>query len=156
WAMLQIIAAAAMWSGGAGVAIASSVIGVLLCSFIFILSFKRGTKNITKFDTICLFGALITFAVYLLFNNPLLSIIFATLTDAIGFLPTFRKAYQEPYTETASTHLLSGVSGVFAIAAIASFTLTTSLYLFAVIIMDTLCGLLVLVRRRLIQQTLPI
>lgn len=151
WAMLQIIAAAAMWSGGAGMAIASSVIGALLCVFIFILSLKHGTKNITRFDTVCLFGALIATAAYLLFHNPLLSIIFATLTDAIGFLPTFRKAYQEPYTETASTHLLSGVSGALAIAAIANFTLTTSLYLFAVTIMDTSCGLFVLVRRKFIR-----
>jgi hypothetical protein len=151
WTVLQAIAAAAMWSGGAGAAIASSVIGAVLCGFIFILSLKRGFKNVTRFDTVCLFGALIALTAYLLFHDALLSIIFATLTDAIGSLPTFRKAYREPQTETASTHLLSATSGAFAIAAIANFTLTTSLYLFAVTAMDAFCGLLVLVgkdRRR--------
>jgi hypothetical protein len=150
WAVLQTIAAAAMWSGGAGVAIASSVIGAVLCGFIFILSLKRGTKNVTRFDTVCLLGALIALTVYLFLHNPLLSIIFATLTDVIGSLPTLRKAYLEPDTETASTHLLSGASGAFAIAAIANFTLTTSLYLLTVTAMDTFCGLLVLARKKLL------
>lgn len=148
WAILQAIAAAAMWSGGAGVAIASSVIGAALCGFIFILSLKRGTKNITKFDTVCLFGALIALAVYLSLHNALLSIIFATLTDVIGSLSTLRKAYKEPDTETASTHLLSGTSGAFAIAAIANFNVTTSLYLLTVTLLDTCCGLIVLARKK--------
>jgi hypothetical protein len=148
WATLQAIVAAAMWSSGAGVAIASSVIGAVLCSFIFALSFSYGTKNITRFDTICLFGALITLAAYLLFHDPLFSVIAATLTDIIGTLPTVRKAYKEPQTETASTHILSGVSGAFALAAIANFTLTTSLYLFAVTILDTSCGILVWIRQK--------
>ena len=148
WATLQAIVAAAMWSSGAGVAIASSVIGAILCGFIFALSFKYGTKNITRFDTLCLFGALITLTAYLLFHSPLLSVIAATLTDIIGTLPTIRKAYREPHTETASTHILSGISGAFALAAIANFTLTTSLYLFAVTVLDTSCGVLVWIRQK--------
>ena len=154
WVVLQIIAAAAMWSAGAGVAIASSVIGAMLCSLIFILSLKRGTKNITKFDTVCLLGALIALTAYVFLHDPLLSIIFITLTDTIGVLPTLRKAYYEPYTETASTHLLSSVSGAFAIAALARFTLTTSLYLIVVLMSDALLGLLALIRRKFIPQKL--
>jgi hypothetical protein len=148
WATLQAIVAAAMWSSGAGVAIASSVIGAVLCGFIFALSFNYGTKNITRFDTLCLFGALVALAAYLLFHDPLLSVIAATLTDIIGTLPTVRKAYKEPHTETASTHILSGVSSAFALAAIANFTPTTSLYLFAVTILDTSCGVLVWIRQK--------
>jgi len=148
WATLQAIVAAAMWSSGAGVAIASSVIGAVLCGFIFVLSFKYGTKNITRFDTLCLFGALITLSAYIFFHGPLFSVIAATLTDIIGTLPTVRKAYKESHTETASTYILSGISEVFALAAIANFTLTTSLYLFAVTILDVFCGVLVLIRRK--------
>lgn len=155
WTVLQAIAAAAMWSGGAGVAIASSVIGAVLCGFIFLLSLKRGFKGVTRFDTVCLFGALVALVAYLFFHDPLVSIIFATLTDIIGFLPTFRKAYREPRTETASTHLLSAASGMFAIAAIANFTLTTSLYLFAVTVMDASCGLFVLSQTAKTKVTSP-
>ncbi len=151
WAMLQAIVAAAMWSSGAGVAIASSLIGAVLCGFIFVLSFKYGTKNITRFDTLCLFGALIALIAYLLFRNPLLSVIAAALTDFIGTMPTVRKAYKEHQTETASTHILSGVSSAFALAAIANFTFTTSLYLFAVTILDTSCGILVWIRQKMHQ-----
>ena len=150
WAVLQAVAAAAMWSAGAGWAIASSVIGVVLCGFIFFLSFRHGAEHITGFDKICLLGALIALAAYALLRDPLLSIMAATLTDVIGFLPTLRKAYREPLTETASTHLMSGASSAFAIAALAHVTVTTCLYLFAVMIMDASCGLIVLVRKRML------
>jgi len=152
WALLQTIAAAAMWSGGAGFAIAACITGAVLCCVVFLLSLKFGTKNITRFDTVCLVSALAALVCYIFFHNPLLSIIFATITDAIGFAPTFRKAYKEPNTETASTHLLSGVSDLFAILAILNFNPTTSLYLFAVMVMDAGCGILILIRSRLVNH----
>jgi hypothetical protein len=148
WAILQSIAAAAMWSGGAGVAVASSTIGAILCGFIFVLSLTYGTKNIKLFDTFCLVGALLTLVVYLFLHDALLSIILVTLIDFIAFLPTFRKTFVEPETETASTHLMSGVSNALAIGALANFTVTTMLYLTSIMIIDFVLGFLVLIRKK--------
>ena len=146
WAALQAIVAQAMWSGGAGIAIASSVIGAVLCAIIFLLSLRYGTKHITTFDTACFIGALGAMAAYLLFHDALLSVVFATLTDLIGTLPTLRKAYQEPRTETASTHLLSSGAGAFALLALATFSLTTMLYISVTMVLDFICGMLVITR----------
>jgi len=146
WAGLQTIVAQAMWSAGAGIAIASSAIGAVLCAIIFLLSFRYGTKHITAFDTVCFIGALGAMTAYLLFHNALLSVIFATLTDIIGTLPTLRKAYQEPWTETASTHLLSSGAGAFALLALATFSVTTMLYVSVTMVLDFICGALVITR----------
>jgi hypothetical protein len=146
WAILQTIVAQAMWSGGAGIAIASSVIGAVLCTTIFLLSFRYGVKHITKFDTICLIGALGTMTAYLYFHNALVSVIFATLTDFIGTVPTLRKAYQEPHTETASTHLLSSAAQAFALLALSAFSVTTMLYVSVTMVLDFICGMLVIQR----------
>ena len=143
WAVLQIIVAQAMWNSGAGIAIASSVIGAVLCTIIFLLSLRYGTKRITLFDTVCFAGALGTMAAYLLFHDALLSVIFAALTDFIGSLPTLRKAYKEPHTETASTHLLSSAAGATALLALATFSVTTMLYVSTTTILDFICGTLV-------------
>ena len=151
WAALQTIVAQAMWSGGAGIAIASSVIGAVLCGFIFVLSLRYGTKNITRFDTICLIGALGAMATYLVLHDALLSVIFATFTDLIGTLPTIRKAYQEPRSETASTHLLSSGAGAFALLALATFSVTTTLYVSVTAVLDFICGVLVITRRKKVE-----
>jgi hypothetical protein len=151
WAALQTIVAQAMWSGGAGVAIASSVIGAVLCAIIFLLSLRYGTKNITTFDTVCFIGALCAMAAYLLFHDALLSVIFATLTDFIGSLPTLRKAYKEPRTETASTHLLSSAAQAFALLALSAFNVTTMLYVSVTMVLDFICGIMVVLRTRTVK-----
>ena len=148
WSLLQGIAVAAMWSGGAGIAIASSAIGAILCAFIFILSWKYGTKNIKPFDKICLIGALVALAVYLFLHDALLSIILVTIIDLIAFLPTFRKTWDDPASETASTHLMSGASNALAIGALARFSVTTTLYLATIMCIDFALGFLVLMRKK--------
>ena len=148
WAALQAVVAQAMWQSGAGVAIAPLVIGAGFCFFIFLLSLKYGTRGTGKgtkaFDLVCLLGALCAIAAYSIFHDPLISVVLATATDSLGFLPTLRKVYREPKTETASTHLLSGTSNAFALAALARFSVTTVLYLAVIMMLDFLCGLLAL------------
>ncbi|MDR3581801.1 MAG: hypothetical protein P4L67_00820 [Candidatus Pacebacteria bacterium] len=148
WAALQTVVAQAMWRSGAGIAVAPLVIGAVMCFFIFLLSLKYGSKakgwGTKTFDLVCLAGALCAIAAYVFFHDALLSVVLATITDTLGFLPTLRKVYHEPHSETASTHLLSGTSNVFALAALASFSVTTVLYLATIMILDFLCGFLAL------------
>ncbi len=148
WATLQAIVAKAMWNGGAGIAIASSVIGAVLCAAIFLLSLRYGADHITRFDTISLAGALAALAAYLFLHDPLLSVAFATLTDFMGTLPTLRKSYWEPGTETASTHLLSAGAGAAALAALGTWSLVTALYVATVTVLDSATGMIVVLRRR--------
>ncbi len=148
WTILQSTAVVAMISGGAGLGVASLAIGAVLCGTIFLLSLRYGTANIKPFDIICLIGALIAIAIYLFLQNALLSVIIVSLTDFIAFLPTFRKAYEEPASETASTFALSSASNVLALFALSSFTLTTSLYLISLIITNATCAFIILIRRK--------
>lgn len=140
-----------MFSGGAGSGIASLSIGAVLCAFVFLLSFRYGTKNITKFDAGCLVGALLVFILYLLTHDALISIILVALIDIIAFFPTFRKVFAEPYSETTATYFLSACSSAFALGALSVFTVTTSLYLISLIFTNLTCGILILVRRRYVK-----
>jgi hypothetical protein len=148
WTILQSIAVAGMWSEGAGIAVIPLIIGASLCALTFLLSLKYGTTDIKPFDTFCLVGALLALAVYLFLHDPLLSVILVTLIDFSAFLPTLRKTFVAPGTETASTHLMSGISNAFAIGALASFNPTTLIYLPAIMTMDLILGFLVLLRKK--------
>lgn len=148
WALLQGIAAIDMWSGGAGFAVASSSVGALLNVFIFILSLRYGTKNITNFDTACLIGALAALGAYFYFHNAALSIAIAVLVDFLAFLPTERKTWQEPGTETASTHFLSGTANVLTLAALSTYNFVTVPYVAAIMLMDYTVWLTIVLRRK--------
>lgn len=136
-----------MFSSGAGWGITPLVLGATLCVSVFLLSFKYGTKNVTRFDLACLVSALAIFCFYLLTHRALLSVILVSVIDVIGFLPTFRKAYAEPYSETTSSYVLSAIADGFALGALANFGLTTTLYLFTLIVVDGFCSVLIIARR---------
>ncbi len=148
WTVLQLIGVMAMIDGGAGLGVMSLLIGAILCGFIFILSLFYGTHNIKIFDTICLIGAIISIIFYFFIHNTLLSIIIVTVTDLVGFMPTFRKSYEEPKTETISTYVLSSISSLFALFALSNITFTTSLYLISLIVSNGLCALIIFLRRK--------
>jgi len=147
WAILQIVGIVAMLSAGAGIGILSLCIGVFFCIFIFILSLYYGTHNIKLFDKICLVGALFAIIIYFFIHDALLAIVVVVITDFIGFLPTIRKSYEEPKTETPITYILSSIAAIFALMALSVFNFTTSIYLISLVISDGICGLIILYRR---------
>ena len=54
WTILQIVGVAAQLKDGAGYGAWALGVGAFFCFAIFLLSFKYGTKNISKFDLFCL------------------------------------------------------------------------------------------------------
>ena len=148
WTILQFTGVIAMFSAGAGAGISSLAIGTTLCGFIFLLSLRYGTHNIKTFDVICLIGALGALAIYFFLHNELLSVLMVVSVDIIGFLPTFRKAYEEPKTETVSTYVLSAVADALALGALTVFTVTTSVYLISLVVTNGLCAFIILIRRK--------
>lgn len=150
WSLLQGTSVFIMFFDGAGIGALPFVVGAILCGCIFILSFKYGTKNITLFDTACLIGAFIALIFYIFLHDPTTSIILVCAIDFIGFLPTFRKSYVEPKTETASTYIVSAISSVLAIFALTNYSLITVLYPVTLVLTDSICWLIIVLRRRLL------
>jgi hypothetical protein len=148
WSILQSVGAAAMIRGGASFGALSLAAGSLFCISIFLFSFKYGTKNITKFDTLCLIGAIITMFVWLWQRNPLLSVILVTIIDITAFLPTYRKGYADPRSETVSTYFLSAISNIFALLAVAHYSISTTLYLSGLLVTNSLLVLVLISRRK--------
>lgn len=129
WSLLQIIGAIAQWQDGAGYGAWALAIAAFNSTLVFLLAFRYGTHNITRFDTLCLIAALIAIILYLLMDNPLIAVVLVVLIDFLAFLPTFRKGWQEPETETVSTYAMSGLANFVALFALQQYTLITALYI---------------------------
>ncbi len=148
WTILQVTGVVAMLKNGAGIGVLALGTGSVLCAYTCILSIKYGTKNITKFDSLCLIGALASIVVYILMKDPLLAIILISAIDFVGFLPTLRKAYIEPYSETITMFAFFSLSGVFTMLALHSYSVVTTLYPLTLIGINIIATVVLWVRRR--------
>lgn len=120
----------------------------LVAFFIFIAAIKKGEKNITRFDWACLAGAFVAMGLWALTKTPLFSVILITLIDALGFAPTFRKAFYKPQEETAITFSLSAIKFAIAIAALENLSIVTVLYPASLVVANSLFVLMLFLRKK--------
>lgn len=152
WAILQTAATIAilrtnsLWS-----AFGVAILG-LVSTIVFLLSFKYGTKNITLFDTVCLFGAFVALAFWIFAHNVTLSMILVTIIDFVAFLPTYRKGYKEPYSETIFLYICSALSNLFSFLSITHYSIESSLYVASLVVANAVFVAIVVTRRNTLKN----
>ncbi|MBS3054074.1 MAG: hypothetical protein J4431_00875 [Candidatus Aenigmarchaeota archaeon] len=109
--------------------------------------YKWGISYVTRLDWLCLGGALLGIAVWAITNNPLAAVVIVTVTDAVGFFPTFRKGYDKPYEETAITFAANSVKFAFGILALETVNPATWLYPASLVLTNGAFVVLLLARR---------
>ena len=148
WAITQGTAVFGIWYGGGGWGALNLTIGTLFIIVVFIFSIKYGTKNITKSDTAILVAALSAIIIWWRLDQPLISVIMVSMIDVIGYIPSFRKSYQEPWSETLISWILFSASNIFAILALEEYNLLTVTYLAAITSANIALFLLCFFRRK--------
>lgn len=120
WALAPLIAVFLQIKAGAGLSFLSSFMSGFgpLMVVIFALIYKRGFWKITKFDILC--GALALFAliIYILTNKLAVSIFFAILSDGLAAIPTIRKSWKFPESESAIPYIGGIISNSLALLVI--------------------------------------
>ena len=148
WAITQGTAVFGIWYGGGGWGALNLTIGTLFVIVVFLFSIKYGTKNITKSDTAILVAALSAIIIWWRLDQPLISVIMVSMIDVIGYIPSFRKSYQEPWSETLISWILFSASNIFAILALEEYNLLTVTYLAAIMSANIALFLLCFFRRK--------
>lgn len=118
----------------------------------FGLGLRVGATQITWMDTLFFVLALIALFLWLVARQPILSVILISITDLLGFVPTIRKAWQKPYSETALTFRLLAVRQIFALLAIERYTFVTMLYPVVVLLEAGLFSVMLSLRRRVVGE----
>ena len=128
WSLLTGIAFFGQVAGGAGAGAWVNGFSTVLCFAVFILGLIKGRSNIVFIDWVSLAGAGIAILIWVITKGPLLSVVLATVIDALGFFPTFRKSYHKPHEETTIAYFLGGLKYVFAFFALDTISLVTALF----------------------------
>jgi hypothetical protein len=128
WAIVTVIAFLGQWVSGGGAGSWATGVSAFYTIIVLLLALKYGTTDITNFDKICLALALISVAPWLLVQNILWSVILATFTDIVGFLPTIRKTWNAPRSESLGSMYFDAVKHGLSITSLQTYSLTTWLY----------------------------
>lgn len=136
WAMTQGTATFAIFYGGGRLGGVELAIGVVLQIAVIIFSLKYGTKDITKSDAFVLIIALLAILVWWQLKQPILSVVLVSAIDVFGYVPTFRKSYKDPWSETLATWILFAMSDIFAILALSKYNFLTVTYLASITVVN--------------------
>ncbi|MEI7709118.1 MAG: hypothetical protein WCI76_00185 [bacterium] len=130
WAIVTTIAFFGQWVSGGGPGSWATGVAAIVTIFTLILSLRGGygTKDITRFDKICLVFSLVAILPWLLVDSVLWSVILATLIDLIAFFPTMRKTWHAPHSESLGSMYVDAVKHSLSIFSMGSYSLVNWIY----------------------------
>lgn len=152
WGITQGTAAAILLYGGGSFGAISMIAGTLLVLFVSLLSFKYGTKNITISDTFVLITALLAIIVWWQLNNPLLAVLMVSIIDGLGYIPTYRKSFIEPWSETLSFWVAMIVVNLLILLSLSEYNFLTITYVATLAVGNTIVLILCIARRKIISK----
>lgn len=150
WSITQGTAVVGILYGGGGWGGLNLVMGTLFVMSVFLFSLRYGTKNITKTDTAVLIAALLAVVIWWQLHEPILAIFMVSAIDILGYIPSFRKSYHEPWSETLVSWLAFVASDVFALFALSEYNFLTMTYIVAIIIANLSFFIFCLSRRHFV------
>ena len=147
WSIVSAVTFFRQLAKGAGIGALPTGASEIFTIIIFFFSLRYGFKNIARRDTYFLVFALLGIIPWLLTKDPTLSVIIVVCIDLVAFIPTIRKTWQHPSTETPilySGNVLRHALGLFSLQ---SYNVATTLHSFAMIITNSIMTTIILKRR---------
>jgi hypothetical protein len=136
----------------AGAGIGSFVSLVISITFfvIFILSLFKGEKHITFSDTIFFVLALMSFILWIITKQSVLSVVLLSIINIFAFIPTIRKSWNKPFSETILTYIINTVRYGIALLALEQYNFVTYFFPLVALITTFIFVFILIIRRKII------
>jgi len=121
WFIIQINAWGWPWAWVLWATSATQAVSILL-------GIKYGISTITRFDTVLLILALLCIPIYLWLDNKIYALSFVIFIDFLWYIPTYRKTYENPYTENMTVWMISNTKYLIALFALLEYSYATVAY----------------------------
>jgi len=148
WAFVTFIIFALQILGKGGAGAFVTLATAILCLTIFILGLRNGHKDITTFDTAVFIVSLVAIGIWIFAKQPVISNILIITINTLANLPTIRKSWKDPYSETLFTWEMGAVRNLLGIIALQNYSLLTWLYPVTNLLINVIESTLLIVRRK--------
>lgn len=147
WSIISCIVFFGQLAKGAGIGALSTAASEVFTILIFLFALPNGFKHIRPIDTVFLVVALLGIIPWLLTKDPTLSVIIAASIDVVAFIPTLRKTWKKPHTETPILYAMNVLRHGLALFSLEAYNAATMIHSLFMIVMNTIMTSLILVRR---------
>lgn len=148
WSLLTVLLVALQIKGGAGAATWVTAAAGLLCIGVVFLGLKNGKKDITTSDTMVAILSLVAIGFWLVADQPVVSIILVIIADGLAFIPTIRKSWYKPYTETLSLYVTNALRFFLALVAVETYTFLSVSWIVFWATGNALFSMMLVIRRK--------
>ena len=148
WSIVSCIIFFGQLAKGAGYGAIPTAASEIFTIIIFFFSLRYGFKNIQKTDTIFLIIALLGIIPWVLTKDPTISVIIAVSIDLVAFMPTIRKTYRHPETETPVLYSMNVLRHILMLFSMQAYNIATTLHSVAMITTNTLMTGLILKKKK--------
>ena len=148
WSIVSLTVFFGQVAKGAGIGALPTAASEVFTLIIFLFSLKYGFKGIQTVDTVFLCIALAGLALWFLTDDPTYSVVIAVGIDAVAFIPTFRKTWQYPSTETPILYGSNVLRHILALFSLQTYNIATTLHSIAMICTNTLMTAFILMRKK--------
>ena len=152
WALISFVAFGLQISHGGGSGSYVTLAAAIVCFIIFVFGLRIGDKDITISDKVLLLFAIVSVILWPFANQPVISVIILAGTDLLSFIPTIRKSWRKPYTETLSSYAMNTFRFSLGLFALQTYTLVTVLYPLTWLFANGLFSIYLLVRRSQVKR----
>lgn len=150
WALAPLIGTGAALSAGADV---WATVRIFMSGFVplttLVVSFflAQSYWKLTRFDLLCGVFSVVALCVWIFADAPRTAILFAAFADGFALIPTLRKAWRYPETETGVTYVIGFLAAIVVIPVIPVWNIENSAFQIYLMTANTLLVLAVYRRR---------
>jgi uncharacterized membrane protein len=143
WSLVSCIIFFGQLAKGAGVGAIPTAASEVFTIIIFFFSLKYGFKNIRKIDTVFFIIALLGIIPWILTKDPTVSVIIAVGIDLVAFIPTMRKTWARPETETPVLYSMNVLRHILMLFSLQAYNIATTLHSIVMITTNTFMTMII-------------
>jgi len=148
WTLVTFVVGIAQLAAGAGWGTIHNLVTGFIGLVIIFYALKNKDKDITRTDIVLFALALLSIPLWVFTKNPVYSIVLITGIDILAFIPTLRKTWHDPASETLISYVLAGLKYCLALGAIGTYDFSTLLYPIVLVIMNVAIVTIMVARRK--------
>lgn len=143
WTIITFVIGFAQIAAGAGWSSVHNIVTGFVSLFILYFGFKYSRSTISLSDIFFFIAAIFSIPIWILTKSPVGSIILLSIIDFLAFVPTFRKTWKDPTSETLSSYIIAGSKYIISLFAIAVYSFSTILYPIVLIVLNVIMVLVI-------------
>ena len=149
WAFMGLILALSYKFSGASNTVWVPYVEFLGPLSIAILSIKYGEGGLTdKTDLLCLFGAVISVILWIIFDSPVVALVTNLAIDSFAIVPTIKKSYLRPEGEDFWAWFGTGLADSLYMFAVERFSFVILLYPIYMLVSDLIIIFILLLKKK--------